>query len=174
MTRFVAFLRGINLGRRQVKMAELKACLEEAGYEGVRTLLASGNVILEAESDKGLKAGLEEAMAVRFGFTIEVVLRTAAELAAMVEAQPFGHVPDGADVKRYVLLFDSAMKPLPKLEGVPGDFEVVCVDPREIYVVAHRLPSGRYGAGMDKLDQQLPKGCLVTTRNWNTILKAVN
>lgn len=173
MTRFVAFLRGVNLGKRQVKMAELKAALEAAGFTGVRTLLASGNVVLEAPGEKGLKAKLETAMSERFGFAIEVVLRTDEELEAMVASTPFKGVPEGADVKLYVMLFDQPFEPLPKVEGVAGDYDVVRIDPRDIYVVAHRLPNGRYGEGLDKVDRQLPKGALVTVRNWNTILKAV-
>lgn len=169
---WVAFLRGINLGKRQVRMAELKAALEAAGFAGVRTLLASGNVIVEAEADD-LKPRLERAMSAHAGFPIEVVLRSDAELRAMIASAPFAAVPDGADVKLYVLMFDAALPPLPNLAGESGDYDVVRVDDRNIYVVAHRKPNGRYGEGLDKLDKQLPKGALVTTRNWNTILKAV-
>ena len=45
------------------------------------------------------------------------------------------------------------------------------LDPREIYFVAHRLPDGRYTEGLDKLDKLLPRGALITMRNWNTMLK---
>lgn len=173
MSRFIAFLRGINLGKRQVKMAELKACLEAAGFEGVRTLLASGNIILQAPGEKGLKARLEKAMSDRFGFTIEVVLRKDEELKAMIASEPFKAVPEGADVKLYVMLFDQPLDPLPRVDGVTGDYDVMRIDARDIYVVAHRQPNGRYGEGLDKVDRQLPKGALVTVRNWNTILKAV-
>ena len=49
MSTWFAFLRGINLGKRQVKMAELRSCLEAAGFAAVKTVVASGNVRLEAE-----------------------------------------------------------------------------------------------------------------------------
>lgn len=172
MSRFVAFLRGINLGRRQLKMAELRDALEAEGFAQVKTLLASGNVILEAGSEAGLKPKLEAAMSRHAGFPIEVVLRSDEALAAMVASEPFGTVPEDADVKLYVMLFDAPLTPRPRLQSVPGDYEVLRVDERDIFVVAHRKPNGRYGEGMDKLDKQLPKGALVTTRNWNTILKA--
>ena len=59
MTRYVAFLRGVNLGKRTVKSAELKAAFEAMGFENVKTLLASGNVLFDARAGKGLKDQIE-------------------------------------------------------------------------------------------------------------------
>ena len=172
MSRFVAFLRGINLGKRQIKMAELKDGLEAAGFSGVKTLLASGNVILDAPNQTGLKARLDAAMSKQFGFPIEVVLRSDTEIKAMIASAPFAALPAGADVKLYVMMLDQPMVPPPALRSIPGDYEVVRVDARDIYVVAYPKGDGRYGEGLDKLGKQLDKGLLVTTRNWNTIIKA--
>ena len=57
MTRYLAFLRGVNLGKRQTKSADLKAVFESLGYAGVKTLITSGNVLFETGAPKGLKAG---------------------------------------------------------------------------------------------------------------------
>lgn len=172
MSRFVAFLRGINLGKRQIKMAELKDGLEAAGFKGVKTLLASGNVLLDAPDETGLKASLEQAMTSQFGFRIEVVLRSDAEIKAMIASAPFAALPAGADVKLYVMMLDQTLDPPPALRSIPGDYEVVRIDARDIYVVAYPKGDRRYGEGLDKLGKQLDKGLLVTTRNWNTIIKA--
>jgi uncharacterized protein (DUF1697 family) len=172
VSRFVAFLGGINLGKRQIRMAELKDGLEAAGFKGVKTLLASGNVLLDAPDEAGLKASLEAAMTSQFGFRIEVVLRSDAELRAMIASTPFKAFPDDADVKRYVMMFDQKLEPRPALTSVPGDYDFVRIDARDIYVVAYPKGDGRYGEGLDKLGKQLDKGLLVTTRNWNTIIKA--
>lgn len=176
MTRYAAFLRGVNLGKRQTKSADLKAIFEELGFDGVRTLISSGNVLFETKSAKGLKGKIETALEKRFGFAVGVVLRTHDELETMLGSKPFAKVDPEADVKFHVLMFAAAMaEPLPKLPGIPGDYDIARVDPREIYIVAHKKPDGGYLAGgaLDKLDKLLPKGHLVTMRNWNTIEKAV-
>lgn len=174
MTRYVAFLRGVNLGKRQTKSADLKAVFESLGFAGVRTLISSGNVAFETRVTKGLQARIEKALEARFGFTIGVVLRSQAELAAMIDGSPYVEPDPGVDVARHVLMFAEPMDPLPTLEGVRGDFDVARVDPREIYFVVHKKPGGTYlaGSAIEGIDKALPKGALVTMRNWNTIEKA--
>jgi uncharacterized protein (DUF1697 family) len=172
MTRWVAFLRGVNLGKRQMKMAELKACCEEIGLEDVRTILASGNVRFETNKDAGLRQRLETALEQRFDFPVKVILRSAEEIEAMIASQPFAAVDPAADVALHVLLSDAPMLPRPKLDDVlPAHVEVPRFDDRELYLVAHRLPNGRYTEGLEPLGKALPKGLVVTMRNWNTMLK---
>ncbi len=172
MSTHLAFLRGVNLGKRQVKSAELKEVFEGLGLANVRTLLASGNVIFEAGGDENLQRRIEEGLHQRFGFPVRAILRTREEIAVMLTSQPFAGVAADADVMRYVLLFDRPLDPLPDFPDLPAHLQVPRVDAREIYVVARRLSNGRYSEGMEKLDEHLPKGVLVTTRNWNTIEKA--
>jgi len=177
MSLHVAFLRGINLGKRQMKMADLKACLEEMGLTQVKTILASGNVRFEAADDEDLKGRLEAALEDRFGFPIGVVLKSRSDIEAMLAADPFADADPNADVKRYVLMFDRDLPDGVALEGAPGDFDVLRIDRRDIYFLAHRLPNGRYGEGLDRigksLDEQVGKGRIETMRNWNTIEKAL-
>ncbi|GLQ53434.1 DUF1697 domain-containing protein [Devosia nitrariae] len=177
MSLHVAFLRGINLGKRQMKMADLKACLEDMGWTEVKTILASGNVRFEAAEAGDLKERLERALEQRFGFPVGVVLRSRADLEAMLAADPFAGLDPQADVKRYILMFDRDLPAGINLEGVPGDFDVLRIDRRDIYFLAHRLPNGRYGEGLDRigksLDEQVGKGRIETMRNWNTIEKAL-
>ena len=59
MTKFAAFLRGVNVGGVNLKMAEVAAALEQAGFTNVKTILASGNVLLESRS--GVDAVLKKA-----------------------------------------------------------------------------------------------------------------
>jgi uncharacterized protein (DUF1697 family) len=171
MTTWVAFLRGVNLGKRQMKMAELKACCEQMGLGQVKTIVASGNVRFETDKDAKLKERLEAALAEKFAFPVKVILRSADEIAAMIASRPFAKVDPKADVAQHVLLTDQALTPKPDLKGLPAHIEVPRVDDCEIYFVAHRLPNGRYTEGLEQLDKMLPKGALVTMRNWNTMLK---
>lgn len=176
MAVWLAFLRGINLGKRQVKMAELRTCLEEAGFSAVKTVVASGNVRFRADGDAAaIKSRLETLIEARFGFPVGVVLRSEAELAAMVANHPFGALDPKADFTRHVLLFD---QPLPEgivLADRPGHTEILRIDPREIYIAGYRQPDGRYTEGVEEvlkpLYARLGKGVLDTMRNWNTMEK---
>ena len=176
MSIWFAFLRGINLGKRQVKMAELRTCLEATGFTAVKTVVASGNVRFEAEGKAdAIKDKLEKAIEAQFGFKVGVVLRSEAELRAMLDKHPFDALDPKADFTRHVLLFD---KPLPKgttIEDKPGHTEILRIDPNEIYIAGYRQPNGRYTEGVEEvlkpLYARLGKGVLDTMRNWNTIEK---
>jgi uncharacterized protein (DUF1697 family) len=89
--RYVALLRGINVGGKStIRMADLKECVEELGYDGVSTFIASGNVLFEAAERNGakLESELERALERRFALPIAVVVRTRAELGRIVKAIP--------------------------------------------------------------------------------------
>ena len=89
--RYVALLRGINVGGKSlVRMADLKECVEELGYEDVSTFIASGNVLFETpERDAAkLESTLEKAIERRFNLPIAVVVRSRAELGRVVDAIP--------------------------------------------------------------------------------------
>lgn len=167
MTTWVAFLRAVNVGKRKMKMAELRDLCEDLGYQNVKTILASGNVRFDAAGDP--RAALEAAIERHWGWKSEAVLRKASELRAMIASNPFGAYPDEGPFHRYVLMFD---RPLPEgrqYQGVKGDFDVARVDRKDIYLVGYRQESGRHGPGLDKFDPQSEKGAVATMRNWNTI-----
>jgi uncharacterized protein (DUF1697 family) len=175
MTRYAAFLRGVNLGKRTVRSAELKAAFEAMGFDSVKTLLASGNVLFDARSGKGLKQKIEAGLEQQFGFAVGTVLRSVDELAAMAAADPFGRA-EGEDARLHVMLFDAPLPETFKPTGVKDDFDVPRVTDREIFLTVWRKPDGTYvgnSGGLALLEKQLPKGILVTSRNWNTILKAI-
>jgi uncharacterized protein (DUF1697 family) len=170
------FLRGINLGKRQMKMAELKACLEGAGFTEVKTVLASGNVRLRATGNAAaVKAKLEKAIADQFGYAVGVVLRSEAEMDAMLKGHPFAALDPGADLTRHILMFENDLPTGVTLESRPRDTEILRVDARDIYIAAYRQPNGRYTEHVEEvlkpLYQTLGKGSLDTMRNWNTIEK---
>jgi Uncharacterized protein conserved in bacteria len=176
MSTWFAFLRGINLGKRQVKMAELRACLEAAGFAAVKTVVASGNVRLEAEGKaEAVKAKLEKVIEAQFGFKVGVVLRSETELKTMLDKHPFDALDPKADFTRHVLLFHQSLPKGIEIEDWPGHTEILRIDPTEIYIAGYRQPNGRYTEGVEEvlkpLYAQLGKGVLDTMRNWNTIEK---
>lgn len=173
MTRYAAFLRGVNLGKRTVKSAELKAAFETLGFTNVRTLLASGNVIFDAKTARSLKEKIEAGLREQFGFDVPIVLRTLDELTAMVAANPFGRQA-GEDAQLHVLLLD---QPLPKgfrQASLAGDYDVARAEGGEIFYIVYRKEDGTYlGHSQLNVDKSVPKGVVATMRNWNTILKAL-
>ena len=170
MSTYVAFLRGINLGKRSVKSPELKAAYEAMGFAGVRTLLASGNVIFEAPTPPD-PARLESGFEAAFGFASGTVLRSQDELRALIAADPFSGRTEDDDTKLYVTFTQSVISVTPAPRAVPGDFELVKQTDRELFILAFRMPNGRFGAGIDQLHKSLGKS-LWTSRNYNTVLKA--
>jgi len=105
VTRFVALLRGINVGRaHQVDMPRLRKLLTERGHEDVRTHLRSGNVVLDSPmTETELAADLTAAITAEFGFDVPVVVRTGKELATVVAGDPFATV--ATDPARYLVTF---------------------------------------------------------------------
>jgi uncharacterized protein (DUF1697 family) len=169
---WVAFLRGVNLGKRQVKNAELRAAYEAMGLDNVRTLIASGNVIFDAE-DTPTREALEAGFAARFGFESGTVLRRQSELRDLIASDPFEGREEDENTKLYVtFLAEPVGKSLPMPMEVPGDFRVVKCTEREICILAFRLPTGRFGLGMEAIWKHFDKKSLWTSRNWNTVIKA--
>jgi uncharacterized protein (DUF1697 family) len=91
MSRYVAFLRGMNLGGRRITNEELRSHFGALGCEEVATFRASGNVIfaIDAASEAKLAARLEGGLGERLGYEVPVFLRSAAELRAIASHEPF-------------------------------------------------------------------------------------
>ncbi len=90
MTCLIALIRGINVGStRKLPMAELRAACAEAGLGAVQTYIRSGNLVLDGDDPAATEAALEKLIADRFGIDVPVVVRTAAQWAALIEACPF-------------------------------------------------------------------------------------
>jgi uncharacterized protein (DUF1697 family) len=142
--RFVAFLRGMNLGGRRIKNEELRRHFEEIGFEEVSTFRASGNVIFAApkrEADAKLAARVETELGERLGYEVPVFLRSGEEVVAVVAQQPF----DPKKVERSKgKLQVSFLKKKPsaaankKVLALATDEDLLALEGRELYW----LPSG--------------------------------
>jgi uncharacterized protein (DUF1697 family) len=171
MAHQVAFLRGINLGStRRIAMSELRDALAAAGHRDVRTHLQSGNVVLESSASAAeLAKALEEQIAEAFGVTVEVVIRTRAQLAAVVQRDPLGDVADNPS--RYLVTF-LTKKPaacvLRELVGLDAAPERLVAAGREIY---SWHPDGIHGSRLARELTDRRLGVVATSRNWNTVTK---
>jgi uncharacterized protein (DUF1697 family) len=162
MTAYIALLRAVNVGGTgKLPMTELKAMCEAAGLAKVKTYIASGNVVFQSKlSEAKVKAILEAALAAYAGKHVGVAIRTAAEMAAVLAANPF---PKAAP-NRTVAIFLDQPPPANALEATTGQKdEETSLGLREIYV--------HYGDGMADSKLRIPAAKTGTARNINTVAK---
>lgn len=171
MKTYVVLLRGINLGsRNRVAMPKLRDLLSEAGFEDVRTYLQSGNVVLASEgSAASVARRCKQEIAKNLGLEIDVVVRTRAELAAVIRRDPLGKVAKSP--KRYQVSFLAA-KPtaalVRKLEAAVVPPERFAASGRALYAWH---PDGVARSKLWALLASRDLGVTATARNWTTVTK---
>jgi len=174
MIKYVAFLRGINVGgHKAVKMEELKKAFEALGFENVKTLLASGNVLFEAPhaSASTLAKKIESKLETAFGHEIGVLIRKIEELQRLAEANPFAGVKVTPQTRLYVTFLSEKPKSGLKIpyESPDKSFKIIRATGSEVCSVLTLSPNSRTVDLMSILEKEF--GRKVTTRNWNTIEK---
>jgi uncharacterized protein (DUF1697 family) len=166
---YVALLRGINVGgKTRIAMAALRDTCAAVGCEDVATYIQSGNVVLKSKltADK-LRTALEGAIAKEFGFNPAVMVRTAKEISAVVNRNPYA----GTDDKTVHVGFlhatpDAATKKcLGAIACTPEELTVVG---RDIYL---HLPNGMGRAALPVQMERCLRPTPVTVRNWRTVTK---
>jgi uncharacterized protein (DUF1697 family) len=169
VAQYVALLRGINVGgNKKISMAGLRTLIGDLGFEDVATLLQSGNVVLTAKNKKPdqIVRALESGIDAELGMSVRCLVRTAAEMRAIVAANPLAD--ESTNPSRYLVTFLSA--PLPAGALDPADFapERFEVLGREIYMW---LPGGINDAKLAKINWDRRFQVVATGRNWNTVAK---
>jgi uncharacterized protein (DUF1697 family) len=162
VTTYVALLRAINVGGTgRLAMTDLRLLCAGCGFRNVVTYIQSGNVVFQSRLSEGrVKAVVEQALARKMGKPFSALLRTAAELSRVLDANPF---PRAAPNRVLILFLDEA-PPLDGLKAVvaPGR-EELALRGREIFV---HFPDGQ---GHSKL--KVPFQKVGTGRNLNTVGK---
>ena len=173
MARYVALLRGINLGGRRLKMDELRAAFAALGFAEAQTLLASGNVIFTADTDNDaqLKGQIESGLEAEFGFPVPTILRSQSQIETLVEADPATGIPAHKDTKLHVSFLNAPLPAEIKLPHISADpdFEVHRIDELHLFDIVRLGPSTGSVDLMDWLATNFGVGA--TTRTWNTVLK---
>jgi len=152
MSRYAAFLRGINLGRRRVTGDELRKPFENIGFAGVSTFLASGNVVFETQAPgetDALTERIEGELEATLGFPVDVFLRTAGELEAMAGHRPFpADELEGSGGKLQIMMLRGRPSPETEAEllSLATTQDRLALDGKELYW----LPAGRMtDSGLD-------------------------
>ncbi len=163
MTAFVALLRAVNVGGTgKLPMTDLKALCVAAGFESVATYIASGNVVFTSNrSEAQVKAALETALHDYADKPVGVCVRTAAEIAAVRDDNPFPEAP----AKFTVAIFLDKPPPPDAVEHAVhrAPDEEVALGLREIYVA--------YGSGQGQSKLRIPAAKAGTARNMNTVAR---
>jgi uncharacterized protein (DUF1697 family) len=173
-TAYAAFLRGINLGgHKQIRMGELKLLFESMGFQGVRTILNSGNVLFQAGGapTKTLGDKIEKEIEKAFGHKVAVILRTILEIQEIADSGPFKKVKVTPDTRLYITFLSE--QPVANLrlpyESPQKDFKILSIQDGAVFSVVTLNPKRGTTEAMSDLEKQFGKR--ITTRNWNTITK---
>ena len=162
MNAYIALLRAVNvMGTSKLPMAELKSMCESLGFQSVRTYIASGNVFFKsAKSEAQVKSLLAAAVAKHCGKPVVVHIRTAAEMAAVLAANPFREMPGNRTLAHFLEKSPAA----DALRAVTNQArEELALGLREIYVYYAD------GVGESRLNILAAKDG--TARNMNTVAK---
>ena len=172
-TRFVALLRAVNLpGHNKVTASELRELHEHLGFDGVRSVLQSGNVVFRGADRRAadLERLLESEAERRLGLRTNFHVRTAAEWRTLIARNPF--VREAQDDPAHLVVMVCRDAPKPKdvtgLQSAITGPEIVRSGGRQLYIV---YPAG---IGRSKLTAAVIEralGITGTGRNWNTVLR---
>jgi uncharacterized protein (DUF1697 family) len=165
--RLVVLLRGINVGKtKRISMADLRQLLSDCGYEDVQTYLQSGNAVVSS-GDKPAKVerDISAAIAAELGHEVDVVVRTAAQLAKVVADDPFADVRD--DHRFHQALFLAGKpdaKEIARLKETDFSPERLVVQPGVLHAWC---PDGVQNSPLLKALTKLRTSA--TARNWRTV-----
>jgi uncharacterized protein (DUF1697 family) len=171
MTKYIAFLRAINVGGRTVKMDLLKQHFAMPGFKNIATYIQSGNVVFEHASGdvNALTKKIETKLLKELGYEVKTLLKTVPDLEAVIKNNPFKKHAD--DMSLYVT-FLSAMpdatlvKQLLALQTAYEQFQFVGA---EVYVLVKKGGYGESKFSNNFMEKKLKLDA--TTRNWATINK---
>jgi uncharacterized protein (DUF1697 family) len=171
VTTHIVLLRGVNVGaHNRVPMGELREHLSGLGYGGVRTLLQSGNVVLQADVSPGqLAQEIESEVEARFAAKSPVVVRTREQLAAVVALDPLREIVENDKLYQVSFLSDEPSgEAIEKLESADVEPERFVHVGREIYAWH---PGGIHSSKLARLLSDKRLGVTATARNWGTTVK---
>jgi uncharacterized protein (DUF1697 family) len=164
MSRYIALIRAVNVGGTgKLPMSELRSMCVESGFDGVETYIASGNVVFDSQDNATrVRSKLEAQLKAYMGKSVDVLVRTAAEMRAVLDGNPF---PNGKLGYAYVFFLGHEPPRDAISSALRRTDEQIQLGRREIYVY--------YPSGMGNSKLQIPATKSGTARNMNTVAKLV-
>ena len=173
MIEYIAFLRGINVGGKNlIKMDQLSKIFELSGYKNVRTYIQSGNVLFESNetNPKSMVKEIEKELHKILTDDVIVALRSAEQLKSIVKSSPFNKFKYAPTAKLYISLLRNELNQKPELPllSIKKDVEILHTTKQDVFCIAHEI-NGKFGFPNNFIEKKF--NIQATTRNWNTILK---
>ena len=171
MACYIAFLRGVNVGGRIIKMDELRKHFAAMGLANAETLIASGNVLFDsAAKPAALQTKIADGLKRALGYDVKIFVRSAAEIAEVAKQKPF---PPARAKSAKVLLVgfvDDPVNPATKKKWLSFQSEIddFAVKGRELYWLAQL---GQSASPLFKVPLERVLGISITFRNMNTVRK---
>ncbi|MHB1483075.1 MAG: DUF1697 domain-containing protein [Saccharofermentanales bacterium] len=177
MTIYIAFLRGINVGGKNIiKMSDLKCLFESLKYINVETYIQSGNVIFESDQNENIiRKSIESEIEKIFGFSVSVILRSVDELENLVKSLPFSNAEvkaaeaqnsEGESLYISMMTQESSHDKIIALSKYESDSDRFKNVSRNIYLLLrHSIRNSKLAGKVANLDDS------ATFRNWKTIEK---
>lgn len=170
--KYVAFLRGINVGgKNMIKMELLRQMFSSLGFENVKSYINSGNIIFETveTDDNFLSKKIKNAIAETFSFDIQVMTRKMSEIENLVKNNPFvGQFENDKDLHVFFLDEDMSDEKRDLLLAQANENEMFAFAPRMIFCLL-RISILDSIVGKGFIDKKLKVSA--TARNWRTIHK---
>jgi uncharacterized protein (DUF1697 family) len=172
VTRYVAFLRGVNVGGVNLKMADVAKAFEEAGFTSVRTILASGNVLLESRAGvDGVRAKAEKALREAFGYEAWVLAYDLDTVAAINAGYPFEREVEGHHSYVTFVTDPDVLDELAALAEHPGPGEQIARGDGVVYWQVPRAATLHSAMGKTMGKKRYKSS--TTTRNLRTLDKVL-
>lgn len=167
MTRYVAFLRGVS--PMNCKMPQLRRCFEAAGFTEVKTLLSSGNVAFSARSPSipALQKKAQKAMGVHLDRVFQTIVRPAAHLQALIDADPFAPFALPKHAKPVITFLPRAYEGSIELPVSRDQASILKIDGAEVF--SAYVPNDKGPVFMSLLERTFGSG--ITTRTLDTVRK---
>ncbi len=172
MSRYAALLRGVNVGgKNKLPMSELVGLFRSAGCSAVETYIQSGNVVFTAAAPLAsrLPGLIAQQIGARFGFQVPVLIRSADELHAAIENNPFLAAGESEDLLHvYFLAHGPPPADTAKLDPDRSPPDRFVVRNREVYLL---LPNGMGRSKLTNAYFDAKLKTVSTARNWRTVLR---
>jgi uncharacterized protein (DUF1697 family) len=170
MTRYIAFLRAINVGGRVVKMDALKEMLALPGIKNISTYIQSGNVIFDSDGEKNaLEKKIEKKLLATLGYEVTTIIRTIPEIAEIIKRNPFGKPAEDMGLHVSFLSAVPEADAVKQLLVMQNELEQFRVSGTEAYILVRKGGYGETKFSNTFLEKKLK--IEATTRNWATVNK---
>lgn len=169
MHKHILLLKGINVGgKNAIKMAALKSCMENCGFQNVQTYIQSGNVYFESleQNTLALKAQIEQAIKLEFSLEISCLVINEKEFSSLITNNPF--IKEDLPIEQmHITIFSNPIEYTLELSDKQLGKDRYVLNPKAIYLVC---PDGYGKTKLHNTFLEKKLNTIATTRNWKTML----